>query len=134
MDALREFEAFERQERAYAAGVEAGKEVTRLWFVDIDDEPHAGVVFASANHALLDRVQGMIGGTRDGDNLGWVGKDILKLEIFKNHTRHQEFRRFYELLVSVVNATTREECAGAASALRPYAQENFDGLLMGSWK
>jgi hypothetical protein len=134
MDALQEFEAFERQERAYAAGVADGKEVTRLWFVSIDDAPYAGVMFFSANHALLDKVQGTLGGTRYKDSLAWMGKDILQLEALKNHFRHQNVRRFLELMVSVVNATTGEERARAASALRPYAGENTDGLLMGRWK
>jgi hypothetical protein len=134
MDALEEFEAFEELERAYASGVEAGREVTRLWFVDIDTEPYAVVVFSSANHALLDRVQGMVGRQRDGDKLAWVGKDILQWEIFKDHVRHQAVRRFLELMVSVVKAKTRTKRARAAAALRPYAHASNDGLLMGSWQ
>jgi hypothetical protein len=134
MDALHEFEAFEQQERGYAAGVADGRGLSRWWFVNLDHEPHAGILFGSENHALLDKVQGMLGGTRDGDVLVWLGKDILTFEIFKNDSRQQAVRRCYELLVSVVNATTREERARAASALQPYAYESTDGLLMGWWK
>jgi hypothetical protein len=133
MDALHEFEAFEQQERGYAAGVEAGKEVKRLWFVCIDDAPHAGVVFSSANHELLDKVQGMSGGTRDGDKLAWIGKDILQLAALKNDFRHQASRRRLELLVSVVKAKTRTKRARAAAALRPYAGGEIAGMLMGEW-